>query len=375
MNFNQNHPQNSEPKNAFHIVPDTTGNADKNASIYKKTEKVAKALFLVTQHLSDTTPLKKHVRDSALSLLDVISQISFASELVSADLSYKKAQANRLVTFTLSLTELAAASGLMSFKNSSIITDNIVSYKNELVSYIEQLIYQVDSRAAIDQNTHEAQIDLSHSFFEIESGEEGSFGLSSDASSMSDIATATLPDKMMPSAEQVQKGQSLPVTAKDSPSKPSRAVTGDARVIAEDAAVHRVDAQSAQTAAPTAPAQIQELIPAKSEAVLVHKFSGSREGLNQFLNSMQHAQPASATAHPAAPAPVSSHEVGIKNERQQIIVDTIRAKGELSIKDLTDVITDCSEKTIQRELISLVSTGFLHKTGERRWSKYSLALA
>lgn len=65
-------------------------------------------------------------------------------------------------------------------------------------------------------------------------------------------------------------------------------------------------------------------------------------------------------------------EPGEKNERQTLIIDTIRDKGELSIKDLTDVIKGCSEKTIQRELIALVSNGDLLKTGERRWSRYSL---
>ncbi len=61
-----------------------------------------------------------------------------------------------------------------------------------------------------------------------------------------------------------------------------------------------------------------------------------------------------------------------KNERQKTILDTIRSRGESSIKDLVSVIKGCSEKTIQRELISLVQTGILSKTGERRWSRYSV---
>ncbi len=64
---------------------------------------------------------------------------------------------------------------------------------------------------------------------------------------------------------------------------------------------------------------------------------------------------------------------GNASNRQHLIIETIRAKGELSIKDLTDVIKGCSEKTIQRELISLVNAGVLLKAGERRWSRYSIA--
>lgn len=63
----------------------------------------------------------------------------------------------------------------------------------------------------------------------------------------------------------------------------------------------------------------------------------------------------------------------IKNDRQSLILSTIRSRGESSIKDLTDVIKGCSEKTIQRELIALVGSGDLLKTGERRWSRYTIA--
>lgn len=62
-----------------------------------------------------------------------------------------------------------------------------------------------------------------------------------------------------------------------------------------------------------------------------------------------------------------------KSERQEAIIAVIRAKGELSIKDLTGVIKGCSEKTVQRELLVLVEQGVLSKVGERRWSRYSIA--
>jgi len=58
--------------------------------------------------------------------------------------------------------------------------------------------------------------------------------------------------------------------------------------------------------------------------------------------------------------------------RQNIILGLLKKKKELTIKDIAVIIKDVSEKTIQRELISLISAGILSKTGERRWSKYSL---
>jgi hypothetical protein len=62
-----------------------------------------------------------------------------------------------------------------------------------------------------------------------------------------------------------------------------------------------------------------------------------------------------------------------RTNRQNIILGLLKKKKELTIKDIAQVIKDCSEKTIQRELIAFIDSGVLKRTGERRWSKYSLA--
>jgi DNA-binding transcriptional ArsR family regulator len=60
-------------------------------------------------------------------------------------------------------------------------------------------------------------------------------------------------------------------------------------------------------------------------------------------------------------------------DRATRIKTVLEAKPEATIKDLAEVITDISEKTIQRELNSLIEKGQVIRQGERRWSKYSLA--
>jgi predicted HTH transcriptional regulator len=62
-----------------------------------------------------------------------------------------------------------------------------------------------------------------------------------------------------------------------------------------------------------------------------------------------------------------------KSDRKNDIINLLRKSSDLTIKDFVKVITDCSEKTIQRELIDLVEKGVVKKKGERRWSTYSLA--
>ena len=61
-----------------------------------------------------------------------------------------------------------------------------------------------------------------------------------------------------------------------------------------------------------------------------------------------------------------------KSNRQEIILSMLKSGVKLTIKDFAKNIKGCSEKTIQRELLSLVSKGVLKKEGERRWSKYSI---
>jgi hypothetical protein len=61
-----------------------------------------------------------------------------------------------------------------------------------------------------------------------------------------------------------------------------------------------------------------------------------------------------------------------KSKRQELILTALRNQSNLTIKDFSKIIKDCSEKTIQRELLGLVEKGIVKKEGERRWSKYSL---
>lgn len=59
-------------------------------------------------------------------------------------------------------------------------------------------------------------------------------------------------------------------------------------------------------------------------------------------------------------------------DRAERIKTVLEAKPEASVKDIAEVITDVSEKTIQRELNSLIEKGQVIREGERRWSKYSV---
>ena len=61
-----------------------------------------------------------------------------------------------------------------------------------------------------------------------------------------------------------------------------------------------------------------------------------------------------------------------KDDRRGAIISVVKKMKEVTINDISSVVSGCSEKTIQRELLALVSDGVLKKVGERRWSKYSI---
>lgn len=58
--------------------------------------------------------------------------------------------------------------------------------------------------------------------------------------------------------------------------------------------------------------------------------------------------------------------------RRERVLSIIRDKGEATIRDIAESIKDCSEKTIQRELIDMIKDNLIQREGERRWSKYKL---
>jgi len=61
-----------------------------------------------------------------------------------------------------------------------------------------------------------------------------------------------------------------------------------------------------------------------------------------------------------------------KQKRRMIILDTTKKKKVVTVRDIAALISDCSEKTLQRELVSMVKDKILKKSGDKRWSKYSL---
>ena len=73
----------------------------------------------------------------------------------------------------------------------------------------------------------------------------------------------------------------------------------------------------------------------------------------------------------------------LKKQRRDDIITIIKTiGGSATIKDIKDKVqanpeqtsslVSCGEKTLQREMVSMVKDGVLNRTGEKRWSRYFL---
>jgi hypothetical protein len=98
------------------------------------------------------------------------------------------------------------------------------------------------------------------------------------------------------------------------------------------------------------------------------------------LSSLSRATPVRETrqlTEPRPPKPASEYKGQDKGQdnktgRRESIVSILRTKGPSYIKDISTMIREVSEKTIQRELQELINQGRVKKTGERRWTIYEL---
>ena len=235
--------------------------------LFKKTEKITAALYLVSGLLKDDEPIKWELRDKGINLLSA----SFtASSSVPGDKSGVIQSIFTAALETLSLLNVARISNLISEMNHKL-----------LVREIDMVVGMLRDRLA--QSAEKAGYVLSESFFKT-------------------------PDLFASGFRSDNRGGGSVIQGNVKGQVPNSAT------------------------------------------------SGQYQSSNKGATSIQ--------GH------VSVQEK--KSMRQEAILNVLKTESNLTVKDFAKVIKDCSEKTIQRELIDLVHRGIIKKEGERRWSRYSL---
>lgn len=266
--------------------------------VYRRSEKICKAYFLLTQHMQNNDSIKLKLRTLALDMssktLDLVASFNKTEDLA-RDVAMKSMA-------LVSVSDIAVADQSISAANFNLVVNQVQIFIEEVETYWKTL-------------SHKNQAIPTH-LFEMD----------------------TL----------------------DASYKNSRTL------ITEDSINNSVNANIFQDLSFN---KKEEIYPENKVSKISHKkvidpaaVRGTNANVVRDSNATNNVKPQ-----------IGMDTNGTKNERQTLILSTIKSKGESSIKDLTDVIKGCSEKTIQRELIALVSSGDLLKTGERRWSRYSVA--
>jgi len=249
----------------------------------KKCERLATAIYLVTNFLLDTEPMKSRLRTLSLELVRDASFIKNGSQIVETNV-LESLRSN--VIETLSLFELAFVAGLVSEMNFIILKREYASLRDSI---------------DIKKASRESRTDtiLGDNFFY---NQEPSSMPKSDAPQgrASVFAPTTF-----------SKGRSI----------------GQASTSMSDRNTKGQSVVSRQVVISTPSVQISK---------------------------------------PKIPNSVT------KEARRSRILKLIKDNREVTIKDIVAHFPDISEKTIQRELVSLSDSGVLKKTGERRWSRYTL---
>ncbi|MEK7538555.1 MAG: hypothetical protein AAB552_01810 [Patescibacteria group bacterium] len=280
------------------------------ASTMKKTERLATALYLVTNFLPDAEPLKLRLRELALELVREASNVRYGTSGVEARV-LEDIQTN--IGETLTLLELAFISGAISEMNFSILKREYVSLRGAVE------IKKVSKESRTDTL-------LGDSFFGLPFGGEERRALPRVGYS------ANLPHLAAVDSEAGKFSESTVLSQ------------GHDKGHSE----HKMSLKMSDTKAKEKTGNV----PVKEKTDKGHSFLSSSQKPNALStpNEIQ------------------------KDSRQTRILKLIKDNKEVTIKDITFYFPELSEKTIQRELISLVEANVLKKSGERRWSRYSLVI-
>ena len=99
---------------------------------------------------------------------------------------------------------------------------------------------------------------------------------------------------------------------------------------------------------------------------------GIASPISKSVTGLTAAQPGTPTKK-VSRSPGRAVQTEVHGERRKSIMDILARGGPLGIKDITSQMVGCSEKTVQREVSSLVHERIVKKQGEKRWSTYHLS--
>jgi len=286
--------------------------------IAKKSEKLVTALYLVTDLIADSEPIKTNLRKLAITLLSSMNTLA-QPEVKDRITEYKLSL--RSVTEILSLLHVARTTGIVSDMNSTLLIDGYRAL--QLVLEKKQPVL-TEEMLTIDNE------------YKLQDGESFSSGI--HTSSYDALTPMALSRVTSHTEKQYTKTQEK-FQEKNDAIKYDLPQSKDSKIF-----------------------KIPETISLnKGENINEEdtRVNTNRENINKGQNN------------PKYIPTLTSYQQRKVSRRDQIV--GLFVKGvDVSIKDIATRIKGCSEKTIQRELNALVFDNKILRIGEKRWSRYLL---
>ncbi|MCF7843985.1 hypothetical protein K9M47_03765 [Candidatus Gracilibacteria bacterium] len=285
--------------------------------VAKKSERLVTALYLVTDLMSDNEPIKHGLRKNAVALLssmNALSQLDVKDRVIEFKVSLKS------VTEILSLLHVSVTTGIVSEMNGQLLMDGFRSL--QLVLEKKQPIFTKEMLNVDD----EENLDTNQGF--------SSAVMSTSYDVLTPLSLARLHDNnydLRRTHELLKQSQIL------------------SKMEAKENKGQKTDVKSEGNVTDKNDVKIS---PAGRDKVSTHSII------------MEHGTKSPSTLS-------SSFQMRKHGRREQILA--LFVKGvDVSIKDIASRIRGCSEKTIQRELNSLLYDNVIERIGEKRWSRYVL---
>lgn len=285
---------------------------DYGMMIAKKSERLVTALYLVTDLIDGSDPIKNGLRKNCVALLssmNALAQMDVKDKLTEFKMSL------RSVTEIISLLHVASTTGLISDMNGIILTEGFRTL--QLVLEKKQPI-------------------LTRDMLTIDSEEALSSSVTQHSGIVSTSYDVLTPLGMARAQEKNAQGDVGSVLKRQSTTQVSQGNTNPEAKEKVSSTKRQEDGQQ----------KGQVSVPSVRSVLLQH-------------------------ATPVPQALPSSFQNRKQTRREQIV--SLFVKGvDVSIKDIAARIKGCSEKTIQRELNALVYDNVIERIGEKRWSRYIL---
>lgn len=335
--------------------------------VVRKAEKLTTALYLVTDIMSEKEPMKWKARESAV---DLLSDITITPSLSVSEKMTMLRNITKKTEKIIAFLDIAQSAHLMSEMNASVLKREYLVLKDNLDGEWND-VYEKSKSI------------FSDSFFDVP--HESVPGLPK-------IDTVHTTSVSMTSTEGKQKRLEVISTHPAmSPKNPLPPPASTARIFFNQGSSTKTSPNRpslpviAEKKQPL-PAQLPSGVGSQTDPIGGMPTHATAPSGRLSIPSIGHADvkiPVTYLPHPVSQGSATQiikdngsflekrNDVG-RDDRRKIVLALIKQKPALTVKDIARSIPHVSEKTIQRELFSMVSEGTLIKRGERRWSTYSL---